>query len=247
MWMRLYKKCFFIVILAISALCLSGCFYTKEDITEYTKGRLEEEYGEKFEIKTVVDGNETSAYPVNNPNLLFKTWYVMSNGNGYNSYKEEIIANYYKTLIAEKLVDFQHDYCINVDVKWQNGLENMMPDDVVEQYLKENIASNVKCYVYLSSSALELDDADIFKKINEIVKIPEQGNCYVSIWFLPENELSSVKKSYERYSYLIGQLYIDILDKYPHIWQGAENGTVKNEFEDIQVQLQEVRNNELYG
>ena len=226
---------------------LGGCkFYTKEDLSEYTKRRLKEEYGEEFEIKTVVDGYEASAYPVNNPELLFRTWYVMSNGNGHNTYKQEVVANQYKEIALESFKDFPYEYYINVDVTWKKNLESADQNATIEQYNDLNGTSDVKYEIYISSSALELTNEEILELLNSIANSSKHENCDILLCFVTDNDLTTTKEAYSLYSYPIGSLNSLILDKYKTLGQYKKEKKLLKTIDDIYEWMEEIRNDEVY-
>lgn len=247
--MRLYNKNrFFIVILAISTLCLSGCFYTKEDITEYTKQQLEEEYGEKFEVKTVIDRYSTISYPADNPDLLFYATYVESNGNGYNYYVQEIVSQQFKELALSKLKTISFDYYLDVDLSYLETEKISDCEITIEEY---NRLVEEKTYprysVYFSCEALNMPDEQICNLINSIAEIKEQRECNVTFYFLTDVDLNLIKENFSTFPYVSGSLYNDTLEKYPTIFQCTEDDALKKTKNEILTQIQEVKNNELYG
>ncbi len=230
-------------------LCLSGCFFTKEDLTEYTKRRLKEEYGEEFEIKTVVDTTETIVYPVNNPDLLFRAWYVVSNGNGANYYVHQSIANQYKELALEKLKDFPFDYCVNTTLNCSSdGLKSFSPSTTIEQFQNEfEGIANLRYRLYFSSDSLVMTDEQIYDLLNKITLLAEPNKRSVSLYFLTSEDLNKVKEKYENFSYPVGTLYSDVLDKYESVWQFKEDGELLKTIDDVNTEMEEIRKNELFG
>ncbi len=238
---------FWAVTLIVSTLCLSGCFYTKEDITEYTKQRLEEEYGEKFEVKTVIDRYSTISYPADNPDLLFYATYVESNGNGYNYYVQEIVSQQFKELALSKLKTISFDYYLDVDLSY---LETEKISDCEITFEEYNRLVEEKTYprysVYFSCEALNMPDEQIYNLINSITEIKEQQECNVTFYFLTEVDLNLIKENFSTYPYVSGSLYNDTLEKYPTVFQCTEDGALKKTKNEILTQIYELKNNELY-
>lgn len=238
-------------VMVISTVSLGGCsFYTKEDLSEYTKQRLREEYGEEFGIKTVIDGHETVAYPVNNTDLIFEAWYVMSNGNGYNSYLQEIICNQYKNLIEEAFVDFRYEHFIDVDINIVEKID-AKPDITIEEF-DEKSSVNPTFNLYLSCESLDLSDERLYEIFESVASIHD---CEIYIYIISNADLKTIKNTYLTYPKLPGNIY-RILKKYTldendnnnydYGWLGSsvENSVWSMNYETFKTKMKEVRSNE---
>lgn len=244
-----------VTVMAIATL--GGCkFYTKEDLSEYTKRRLKEEYGEEFEIKTVIDGRHTIAYPIKNPELLFETTYVISNGNGHNQYIQETVAFQYKKLIIEKFKDFQYNFHVDVDISWTE-LTRANPNITISEYdkLTNGIPQNIPRYaIYISCDALEKTDEYLFDFLESIAYIHD---CSFNVYFVTNEDLAAFKEYYTTYPQLSGSTY-QLLEKYtwfekefPNykfatLYSNVTKGEWDMDYEKFIIKMKEVRSNELY-
>ncbi len=238
---------FLAVTLIVSTLLLSGCLYTKEDITEYTKERLEEEYGEKFEIKTVIDRYSTISYPADNPDMLFYTTYVKSNGNGYDCYVQEIVSQQFKELALSKLKTMPFDYYLDVDLSYLETEKISDCEITIEEYNRLVEGKTYPRYsVYFSCEALNMPDEQMYNLINSIAEIKEQQECNVTFYFLTNVDLNLIKENFSTYPYVSGSLYNDTLEKYPTVFQCTEDGILKKIENEILTQIKEAKISDIY-
>lgn len=235
--------------LIVSCICgLAGCtVYTKNDLVNYTKKRLEEEYGEKFEIKTVIDGSNTIAYPVNNPELLFETSYVIRNGNGRNEYLEEIVAQQLKELIEEKLADFKYKYYVDVDVPWTKALVTADKNITIEEYAK--LSGQTPRYdIFLSSKVLDCKDESLHNLSKEIASAQTfTQECYIYIYFLTDEYFNKVIDNFSTYPSTTPSLHRELESEFGSVaLMSINNGELRENFDKFNEKIKEIRENELY-
>lgn len=231
--------------IAASFICGLSIVYIKNDLKIYTKRRLEDEYGEKFKIKTVLNKKDAVAYPVNNPQLLFETHYnVKHKGGGFNCYLEEIVAQQFKELVEEKMADFKYKYYIDVDVYWTDKLGRVGTAVTIEDF--DELTDSKPYYdIYLSSEALNYSDEELYQLIESIASI---HSCYIEVCFVTDTYYDKIVEHYSIYPKLSsGDFYRKVEEKFGGIGNiTLENGKLKKDLDEFIERMQEVRNNELY-
>ncbi|MBR3025075.1 MAG: hypothetical protein IKN85_14785 [Oscillospiraceae bacterium] len=182
---------------------------TTEEYQEKTKALLEEKYGEKFEIVCSA-GDEATAYPVANPDLLFMAKRNFKSSIVDDTYIQEIVGLQYKKLAEEVLKDFKYDYYLDVDFEFTYDPIDAKQDVTIKEF-KKVFTEKVKPYYnwYVSKKALELDNKALYEWINKVAAIPEQDNALVRMFFVDYDQMVLVKQHYENYSYRTGQFQTD--------------------------------------
>ena len=197
----------FITVLSL-VMCLTGC-YTSTDLAEVTKEKLEEKYGEEFEIIYVSgDGHKTTVHPVNNPDLYFTAQYWIKSKDGRDSYIQEIVASQYKALAEDVIKDFDYDYYLDVDLEYGFESVDVSTDVTIEEYKKANPKeTEPRYYWYVSDEALEMSDEEIYIWINKIATLSVHENCVVNMFFVNDEYMSLVKENYKKFAYAQEQFY----------------------------------------
>ncbi len=197
---------------------------TTEEYQEKTKALLEEKYGEKFEIVCSA-GDEATAYPVANPDLLFMAKRNFKSSIVDDTYIQEIVGLQYKKLAEDVLKDFKYDYYLDVDLEFTYKPIDAKQDVTIEEFKKvfpENVEPTYNLYV--SDNALKLGNETLFNLVNKIAMIPQQDNCYVIIYFANSNQMKTIITDYKQYSYRSSKVCNDTRD-----WLIAQQHLVKNE------------------
>lgn len=180
-----------------------------EEYQEKTKALLEEKYGEKFEIVCSA-GDEATAYPVANPDLLFMAKRNFKSSIVDDTYIQEIVGLQYKKLAEEVLKDFKYDYYLDVDLEFTYDPIDAKQDATIEEFKKvfpEKVEPNYNWYV--SNEALELSNETLYEWINKVAAIPEQDNALIRMFFTDDEQMVLVKQHYSEYSYRTGQFQTD--------------------------------------
>ena len=238
----------FITVLSL-AICLTGC-YTSTDLAEFTKEKLKEKYGEEFVVfNTMADGKSATAYPVSNPDLLFRTEYWIGSSEGRDSYIQEIVCAQYKEIAEEKLKDFNYEYYIDVDMEFVFEPVNANQDVTIEEYLKANPEERGLIFnIYISTDILEISDKDIYQLLNLMIDLPNHENAAVNMYFIENSYIKEVKENYRAFSYPEASFYDDMIKnkRYDFIRQKKENYKYNLSLNDIINEMEKIRDHELY-
>ena len=202
------KKLIQIIVLTGLLFSLTSCLpefpdlmVTTEEYQEKTKALLEEKYGEKFEIVCSA-GDEATAYPVANPDLLFMTKRNFKSGVVNDTYIQEIVGLQYKELAEDVLKDFKYEYYLDVDLGFTYKSIDAKQDVTIEEYKKVfpgKVEPNYNWYI--SKEALELSYEELYQWINNVATISEQDNSRVCMFFINDNVMQEVQDNYKNYSY----------------------------------------------
>lgn len=218
------KKSLIIKSIVMTALAISlvGCT-SSVTLAEVTKEKLEEKYGEEFEIIHVSgDGHTTTVCPVANPEQRFTAYYWANSGEGKDSYIQEIVCSQYKELAEEVLKDFKYDYILDVDLEYGFEPVNAGTDVTIEEYINVNPdVTEPRYYWYVSDQAFEMNYDDIYLWINRIARLYNQENSLVKIFFVNDEFMNVVKENYKKYAYaqeeFFGKLSGNVLIVQQHI------------------------------
>lgn len=204
------KKSLIIKSIVMTALAMSlvGCT-SSVTLAEVTKEKLEEKYGEEFEIIHVSgDGHTTTVCPVANPEQRFTAYYWANSGEGKDSYIQEIVCSQYKKLAEEVLKDFEYDYFLDVDLEYGYEPVNAGTDVTIEEYVKVNQdVTKPEYYWYVSDKALEMGNEKIYFWINKIAELPVQENSKVRIFFVDDENMNLVRDNYTNFAYAQDEFY----------------------------------------
>ena len=210
---------------------------TTEEYQEKTKALLEEKYGEKFEIVCSA-GDEATAYPVANPDLLFMTKRNFKSSVVRDTYIQEIVGLQYKKLAEDVPKDFKYEYYLDVDLEFSYEPIDAKHDVTIEEFKKvfpKKVEPNYHWYV--SDEALKLDDEEIYDWINKIALISQQDNSWVQVFFVSKSEKDTVTNNYTKYSYLENEVY-NMLDLNTiHVDQKLKNNELAKDFKTFQEDL----------
>ena len=185
---------------------------TTEEYQEKTKALLEEKYGEKFEIVCSA-GDEATAYPVANPDLLFMAKRNFKSSIVDDTYIQEIVGLQYKELAEDVLKDFKYEYYLDVDLELTYKPFDAKQDITIDEFKKvfpEKVEPTYNLYV--SNEALKLGNEELYDLINKIAMIQKQNDCYVIIYFVDNAQMEQIINDYKQSSYRDSKICNDTRD-----------------------------------
>ncbi len=211
------RKMRVLVLILTIALFLSGCgewaqyFYTESHLEEIAQTTLEEEYGEKFEVRNMYTDYWKHFYatcvPVNNSEVSF-TAKIGKNGNlYYDNYLECILGTEIKNRILIPIEkrwpnSFVYVQQLRVDeysLKLEKNYDTASINDYIK-YTDEPYYSNVDLYIPISSYK-NIDDEDEYsfwaEDIGNMIKNGDITKMSVAVWIVDDDLISRVREFYK--------------------------------------------------
>lgn len=260
--MKQVKKLVTIILLIVGiSMLLSGCekIYTEKERIKFAQKKLSEKYGEEFKVTEVfnVQGNvfHVYAYSVNRPNVIFDASCVMGSSTlGYDYYIEELVAEQYKALVDEQLVDFGYDYyidswCANIDDDSAPIMDTSM---TIEEY-NELSEHEPKFNIYFSKEVLAEDNETLYELLK---KVTSTTDCLLGFYVVTEEDLEKVRDEYSKRSIRSFEFHDYLETQYNISAQRAEDrgyfgfrsidGEWNRTEEDFYKIMEVIRSNELF-
>lgn len=241
------------------SMALGGCgrMYTKEDMERYAEERLEEKYGEEFEVCDFgnINGSvfEVYAYPKNNPDIIFEASYNVKvkgvNEYEYDHYIEELIATQYKKIAEESMEGFGYEYYIDIGLGRQDREVPLTNTSItIPEYneITEKRFAIPSCEIYMTYDVLNEGDEYIY---NYLCSIRNNMICYVSVYVVETTDFQKIIEDYATKSKTQGEVSRLLTYKYSNIGNGERKGyfnfawpdTWETSYEDFEEIMKEVR------